>query len=178
MDLTDLSPAQLERLTSRARDELERRQRRKPAGVVRQVLELSALEAGYTLAEVFPEFPHLLRAEPAPAPETTAREAAPAPVAVSDTSPAPSTRPASSVAPQPPVDVPGRVVVLAAASASTYAGLALGLERVREAAGLQDDWPRFHAAMEDAVRRGWMYFQGNDACVLTQAGLDVAQAGR
>lgn len=56
MDLTDLSPKQLDLLERDAQRELNRRTQRRPMRAVRQLLRAAAADAGYALDELFPEF--------------------------------------------------------------------------------------------------------------------------
>lgn len=170
MQLSDLSPTQLARLADRAQGELDRRQARKPVATVREQLARAAADEGYTLADVFPEF-----LEASASPPSTG-EATPAPTAAPRTEPS-RTDTRKPATPPPPAPDPARTIVKAAASiAATRPGMPILLAPLRDAAGMQSDWSAFHAALEQAVKRGWLYFSGNDACLLTADG-EASAAG-
>lgn len=168
MELSDLSPAQLQKLADRAQRELDRRQTRKPIAAVRLQLLQAANEAGYALEEVFPELHGIAQATaPAAGPRSRAAgdgiPALPVPDAAPARAPAPAPAPAA-------VDPLHAVVRGAARCAANRRGMPIPLAQVRSAADLEADWPAFHAALEQAVRRGWLHFSGNDACILTPDG--------
>lgn len=159
--LTNLSPKQLDRLERAARQELDRRDRRRPIGAVRQLLRAMAEEAGHTLDALFPEFASVRRVS-APkkrslvgSTKQTRRPRAPRP---GDTA-------------SPLLDPAQQLVRALAAGDPKAAGLSQALATVRTSMGLQGNWPAFHVAMEDAARRNWLHFRGNDHCVLTPEGL-------
>lgn len=196
MQLTDLSPTQLARLADRAQGELERRQSRKPLAEVREQLARAAADEGYALSDVFPEF-HAAGTDvvtrdpdthdpltpdpitPAPSTRRPIQNAAQMPLPIEPQAPAaaspaiaapPPTSPAKAAEKSSPDD-PARIVVRAAVKASARRpGMPIALDQVRDSAGMQSDWSAFHAALEQAVKRGWLYFSGNDACLLTADG--------
>lgn len=156
MDLTDLTPKQLDRLEREAQRELARRNQRRPTGTVRQLLRAVAAQAGYTLDEVFPEFRQGRRMRQTPRPS----ERRPRVTRVSK---------ASEVS-TPALDPAQQLVRALAQGDPKAAGLSQSLDRLRTAMGLAEDWPAFHAATEQAARRNWLHFRGNDHCVLTADG--------
>lgn len=158
MDLTDLSPKQLDLLERDAQRELNRRTQRRPMGAIRQLLRAAAAEAGYALDEVFPEF-----SKGRPVPRQPRQPAA--------VRPRTARVPKAAKAAAPLLDPAQQLVRALAKGDPKAAGLSQSLDGVRTAMGLAEDWPAFHAATEQAARRNWLHFRGNDHCVLTPDGL-------
>ena len=62
--------------------------------------------------------------------------------------------------------------VLAATPHSDVVAVALAAVQAR--LQLDGQWSLFHAGMEEASRRNWVHFRGNDRCVLTDDGAKAA----
>lgn len=163
MKLDELTPRQLDRLERDAQRELDRRIQRRPLGAVRQLLRAEAARAGFTLDEVFPEFSKVRPVPRQPRKSDEGRRR----VARSSM---------ASIAPRPTLEPAQLLVRTLAKGDPKAAGLSQRLDEVRTAMGLAEDWPAFHAATEQAARRNWLHFRGNDHCVLTPDGLAEANS--
>ncbi|MBB5207924.1 hypothetical protein [Chiayiivirga flava] len=170
MDIKHLDLKALDRLLGAAERERQRRRQRRPAHEVRALLHASAAEAGYRLADVFPEFPiPAIPAEPAPA-----TSPADTPSAHSTGAAVPSV--AAVVADARPADARSvaREIARALVGVPHADVLAVELRTLQATLGLDAQWPLFHAGMEEASRRNWVHFRGNDRCVLTDEGARAA----
>lgn len=176
MDLKQLDVKAIERLLNAAAREQQRRRGRRPAQDVRLLLHAMAADAGYSLADVFPELdlpavqPGVLRSVPLAVAVATGAPAEsqdlPAPP------PPPPPRPAS--APVSDAEIVARDIIRALASKPHSEVVAVNIDAVQAMVGLNHDWPLFHAGMEEASRRNWIHFRGNSQCVLTGDGTAAA----